>query len=292
MRGAVDFAPAIPVPKAQPSSTTHPMTYCVVPGEFAPQLHDVLRQHYLREPDVEVVVDRCQHPRLAESRGGGPGATPDLPPSGARQPARVRLVRRVEPADERIEDADSARLAGRFQAGAPSAFAVLYARYFDRVYAYLNGALADAEGAEWCVAEAFATAATVLRRRQSDRPAAVRPLLATRASELVLEQIAAQGLALDPNQRAARRRAAAYERPSPRAKLSDRQLIAALEILPRDERRVVVLRDMLWLSTDEAAVALDCRPTEASNLYPRGDRGSLGRAVAPKHRTRRPVGCG
>jgi hypothetical protein len=75
-------------------------------------------------------------------------AAPELPRKLERYAQQLVFFERIEPTDEQAEDADTARLVIRFQAGDEEAFAGLYVRYFNRVYVYLRTALNDPIEAE------------------------------------------------------------------------------------------------------------------------------------------------
>lgn len=140
------------------------IVYCIIPADLSAKLHEPLRQHFAEDPSIVVVVEtRGRKRRDGLERRTGQGEPPakerrviraragrrvadrratavvvDLPvelPRRARAQAdRLVFVERLEPPTDQLEDADSARLVARFQAGDSDAFADLYLRYFDRVY--------------------------------------------------------------------------------------------------------------------------------------------------------------
>ena len=161
-----------------------PVVYCVIPRELATELHEHLRNFYRDIPNVRVIVERRQHQR--RDRGEARGTLCDVPgpraPQGSsrcgtpdrRAPGRgpvgratatptvapahrdlIRFITRIEPATLEREDADTARLVPRFQAGETELFARLYERYFDRVYAYLHIVLKESHEVEDATQDVF-----------------------------------------------------------------------------------------------------------------------------------------
>jgi len=162
--------------------------YCVLPAALAPKLHDSLREHFAELPDVEVVVERrgrerragegrrasdvgpisgperrvIRNPdgrRVADRRAPveplAPEEAPELPRRARHYAEQLVWLRRAEPSGVQLEDADSARLVTRVQAGDSELFGTLYSRYFDRVYASLKLALRDPHEAEDATQEVF-----------------------------------------------------------------------------------------------------------------------------------------
>src|SRR5205814_915507 len=98
--------------------------------------------------------------RAAERRAVEMSVEPPrpLPDRLAEHAEQIHFVERVEPSGDHAEERDSIRLVARFQLGDEDAFRLLYQRYFDRVYAYLRIALADARRAEQATKDTFRAA--------------------------------------------------------------------------------------------------------------------------------------
>lgn len=165
-----------------------PVTYCILPRDLAPKLHDTLRSHFRDVPDLEVIVERREQERrilgdrrvqreqlpptrdaerrAIRARAGRrvgerrrklvPVETPALPRRARAYAERIAFVVRLEPTTERLEDLDTARVVARVQAGDRDAYSIIFSRYFDRVYGYLRVALKDHHEAEDATQEVFA----------------------------------------------------------------------------------------------------------------------------------------
>lgn len=307
---------------ASASKTRH-VTYCIVPADLAAELHDPLRRHFKRT-DVEVVVeDRSDERRGAQQRrtevSSRPASEPDpderrqipaphgrrvgdrrapalaveppvaLPRPAQAHAARLHFVERFQPTDEYLEDQDSTRLVTRVQSGDFEAFAQLYQRYFDRVYAYLSIALVDSRLAEQAAQDTFAAAIAALPRCIPTTRQPFRAWLLERAGEAAAEALSEHaGLsALPPERLSQRRQAVTADDPRFNAmdKLGDRELLATLEGLPARQRQVVMLRYMLALSTGEIAGVLRCSPDDVRSLDYQAMR-SLSQLLRETHRAR------
>src|SRR5437899_574820 len=128
------------------AAATRAVTYCVIPRELAPKLHDLLRRHFRGEPDLEVIVEqRARDRRAAPERRTVPTAQPHpaerrrilaesgrrvterraaLVPIPAPQPlprkaapfaGRFLFAERLEPSSQALEDVDTARLVADIQ---------------------------------------------------------------------------------------------------------------------------------------------------------------------------------
>src|SRR4051794_17867112 len=160
------------------------VTYCLVPRDLAPELHELLRTHFADRDDVEVVVERRQRDRRDRLPRRGPGIRPaekdrrrvraangrrtgerrgelvaveplPLPPEVRHLAERLTFVERIEPEPGAAEDTDTARLIVDFQSGNAEVFSILYMRYFDRVYNYVRLVVRDAHDAEDVTQQAF-----------------------------------------------------------------------------------------------------------------------------------------
>jgi RNA polymerase sigma-70 factor (ECF subfamily) len=81
----------------------------------------------------------------------------------------VDFTRSPEPTgfDQAAEDLDTARIVVELQAGEPGLFALLYERYFDRVYAYMRLAFKDRAAAEDATQDVFLQAMKAIPRYES-----------------------------------------------------------------------------------------------------------------------------
>jgi RNA polymerase sigma-70 factor (ECF subfamily) len=273
--------------------------YCVVPSDLAPRLHEQLRRHFRDDPEVEVVVERrgrerrsphdrrASRPEPPEQRAGRPpeqpvdrrrirsltgrrfgerravlidAAAPDLPRKARPHAARLAFVERLEPADRQLEDLDTARLVARFQAGDRDVFAVLYLRYFDRVYSYARIVLGHGGEAEDAAQQVFIEALEWLDRYEH-RGRPFRAWLFTVARNRTLNVLRAQGRleVVDPREL---ERNGELATPDPDQVdaldwVSDRELHLFIDRLPLAQRQVLVLRYVLDLSFTETAEILD-----------------------------------
>jgi RNA polymerase sigma-70 factor (ECF subfamily) len=112
--------------------------------------------------------------RIGERRARQvPIEPPGLPRAARRHSERIVFVERIEPATERKEDRDTARLVVAYQAGDRDAYGVIYKRYFERVYGYMRVLFRDHYEAEDATSEAFDQALEALpdyeRREQPFR---------------------------------------------------------------------------------------------------------------------------
>jgi RNA polymerase sigma-70 factor (ECF subfamily) len=294
----------------------------MIPGDLAPRLHELLRRHFAGDPGVEVVVER----RGDERRDGGDrrgGARSCASPAGERRrfgagegrriaerraalvavdapvlPRRVRaqaqrlvFVERFEPSGRVAEDADTARLVVRIQSGERDAFALLYMRYFDRVYAYLRLVVRDRQDAEDLTQQVFLDILDALPAYRA-RGQPFRAWLFTIARNAAISHLR-RGGRVEPRDPFELDRQRGDIDTAPSAELaaldwiSDRELLLFIERLPLSQRQVLVLRYMLDLSVAQVATVLDRTPNQVWMLQHRAHRVlrerflALGRA--PKH---------
>jgi RNA polymerase sigma-70 factor (ECF subfamily) len=263
------------------------MTYCLVPFELAARLHESLRSHFAGDPKVEVVVEqrgrerrrpddrrsagaeRATERRLIRNEDGrraGPRRAPlvsgdalPLPRKARSYADRLVFVERIEPSDEHLADIEAARLVTRFQSGDADAFAALYMRYFDRVYAYARVLFrGDDHEAEDITQQVFVRAFEALPRyEQRGRP--FRSWLFTIVRNRALTELDVRGRSepVDPDVLAEQRDGEAEEGSGATlAWLMDRELVMFVERLPLAQRQVLVLKYMLDLPAKEIAHVL------------------------------------
>jgi RNA polymerase sigma-70 factor (ECF subfamily) len=257
--------------------------YCLVPPDLADDLHDLLCGHFRDDPSVRVVVDRRGDDRGGAAPAQRNGDTPDqraplvaaaapaLPPAAARHASRLRFVERTEMLAPAEEDQDTNALVRRAQDGDPEAFAALYVRYFDRVYAYLRVALRDPHEAEDIAQQAFLQAFNHLGRYEVRPDQPFRPWLFRIARNHLLNHLSKRSPALmeDPARASDR---LAFGRSDPEvvestlAWMSDSEVALFVERLPLAQRQVLTLRHMIGLSIEETAAVLGRTPGSVRQL--------------------------
>lgn len=305
-------------------SEQRPVLFCLIPLELALKVHDPLRHHFAHDPNVEVVVERRRHERR---RGEERRRRDQGPPSGERRrirgvtgrrvgerraalvtvgppplPARLRpyaeqltFVKRIEPSSEHAEDLDTARVITRFQAGNGEAFATLYTRYFDRVYAYMRCLLEDSYEAEDGTQQVFTKVLEALpgyeRRKQP-----FRAWLFTIVRNYAIDELRKrQRFQLEPEEEIdhlRESRAPEELQPPSLEWIADRDLLLLVEQLPPTQRQVLILRYMMDLGSGEVGEILGRSPSDVRNLHYRAvgflrDRlGAIshGRRVSPRAR--------
>jgi RNA polymerase sigma-70 factor (ECF subfamily) len=292
------------------------VSYCLVPSEFDPGLHQALRRHFRQDSSVDVIVDRraderrsgeerrrspSQAPvverRRIRGRGGRrvaeqratlvPVEAPPLPRKLRRQADRLVFVERLEPSELEAEDADTGRLVTRIQAGDREQFALLYMRYFERLYAYLGVVLGNSHEAEEAVQHVFLSALQALPAYER-RGTPFRAWLFRIARNRALDELRARGRVepADPHD-VDRRREAETAPPSPELNslgwLSDRELALFVRRLPQAQRQVLMLRFAADLSHTEIATILDCTPVDVRMLQSRALRTLRDRLTAIGH---------
>jgi RNA polymerase sigma-70 factor (ECF subfamily) len=244
--------------------------YCVVSEDLAPELHDLLRDHWRGNSSVIVVSERRRGERRTSGQGGRrrirerrgealAEAPADLPRRLRPHASRLRFAPRATPGRRDAEDIDSDRLVVRFQAGEVCAFDELYLRYFDRVYAYARVALRDDYEAEDVAQQVFGNVIQALPRYQVRDDASFRSWLFRIARNAVL-RTASRNARMRPQEPAELDRR--LESPIPQQAsgldwLSDKDLEMLVERLPLTQRQVVLLRYVFEFTTDEIADALD-----------------------------------
>jgi RNA polymerase sigma-70 factor (ECF subfamily) len=273
---------------------------CVIPAELA-YLHDVLRRHFAADAALEVVVEERTHlrrvcaerrtdaavavaidrrrirnrdgRRIAERRVAVVEVDPrTLPAKARRHAAQLRFVERLALSDEQVEDLDTARLVLRIQGGDQDRFALLYLRYFDRVYSYLRILLRDAHEAEDATQQIFMNVLEALPAYER-RAKPFRAWLFTIVRNHALNQLrsASRVAVEDPAAVDRRREQNGVENPELLALdwISDAELVMFVERLPLPQRQVLMMRFMLDLSTAEIAEILGRTPIDVRKLQHR-----------------------
>jgi RNA polymerase sigma-70 factor (ECF subfamily) len=276
----------------------------VVPEKLAAQLYDLLRSHFRDEPSVEVIVEarardrrsggerRASEPpagdaaraerRQIRARAGrrvgerramlAPTLAPELPRKVRRYADQIAFVERVEPAAEQLEDRDTARLVARIQAGESDLFALLYMRYFDRVYGYLRLILRNAAEAEDAAQQVFLKVLEALPQYER-RGTPFRAWLFIIVRIFALNYLRSAGrLELRDPVELDRQREEPIDDAVARQALTwiaDRDLLLFIERLPLAQRQVLMLRYALDLTPREVAQVLDRTPGDVRILQHR-----------------------
>jgi RNA polymerase sigma-70 factor (ECF subfamily) len=272
--------------------------YCVIPRELADELHEALRQHFADDPRIEVVVElriserrasdrrqqkhgpvleRRQADRRLNDRRGFYSAVrgPGLPERLRNHARRLSFVQALDSPEGGKEDADSARLVARVQSGDREAFAVIYMRYFDRVYSYLRSMVGDAHEAEDLTQRVFLSALEDLPRYRQRGHSSFRAWLFRIARNDALDHLAKHGrvevqapqalnrlrheLAVDDGQSAR----------DPR-RIEDADLVSAINRLPGSQRDALMLRYVLDFTGAETAGILERSAADVRVLCHRG----------------------
>lgn len=271
--------------------------FCVIPRELSGDLHDALRRHFRDERSIEVVVERrqverrlCDDRRSGESPASPPesieerrkirgvtgrrvgdrraglaplsaGEVPSLPRRARRHVESIAFVQRLEPSDEQAEDADTARLVTRLQAGESEVFSELYMRYFDRIYGYLRVLLRDRDEAEDVTQQVFLAVFEQIgsyERRAQPFRAWLFTIMRNKAFTLLRKN--QRWVAADPDEVSRIREENGNDVHDEDLHaldwISDRDLLMFVERLPIAQRQVLLLRYMLDLSDSQVAEVL------------------------------------
>ena len=282
-------------------SGSEPIVYCVVPEELGDEFHERLRALLADYPSVALVVDRrgserrigdprraaeapvsfeerrrvrALHGRRVEERRAVLVATdpPPLPEEmGGRALDRIGFFERLEPSELAREDADTARLIVRMQAGSPDLFHELYVRYFDRVYAYLKITLQDADEAEDAAQDVFVRTLQAIERYER-RDAPFRAWLFRIARNCAVTRMRKRShYTLAAPADLASRREAAHAATEQEAldTIEDAELLHMIERLPLGQRQVLVLRYMLDLPYRDIAAIVARSPDAVRQVHHR-----------------------
>jgi RNA polymerase sigma-70 factor (ECF subfamily) len=307
-----------------PQRRQRPIVYCLVPRDLAPKLHELLRRHFRDDPAVEVIVERRggQRRGAADRRGarrtarrGADGERRRIRDAAGRRvgerraaivaveppaelPRRARahadrlvFLERLEPIDHAAEDLDTARLVTRIQAGESDLFALLYVRYFERVYGYLRVALDDPHDAEDGAQQVFVNVLAALPRYRRERAPFRAWLFAIVRNYAVTQLQRSKRLELLEPDELARRAGASTDDDETALRaldwVMDEDLVLFIERLPLAQRQVLLLRYMLDLSHAQTAAILGRNVEDVRNLQSRALRFLRARLAAVGREPRR-----
>jgi RNA polymerase sigma-70 factor (ECF subfamily) len=275
--------------------------YCVVPSGLARHLHQRLRDYFAHNPAVRLVVERrASERRAADSRRSSDVQVADelerrrvraqrgrrveerrgvlvtaeplpLPPDLQLERERIRFFERVERSTLAREDADTARLIGRIQAGEEELYSEVYLRYFDRVYTYLRIALQDAAEAEDATQDVFIRVLRAIPRYER-REVPFRAWLFRIVRNCAITRLRKRSrYTLQPPIALAREseRNGAASAEDALLSIQDSELISLIERLPLGQRQVIALRYMLDLSSRDIAEIVGRTPAAVRQLHHR-----------------------
>jgi RNA polymerase sigma-70 factor (ECF subfamily) len=199
-------------------------------------------------------------------------AAPPLPRRAQRYASQLLFLERLEPDGLAAEDEDSARLVTRFQSGDQRAFALLYDRYFARVYSYMRLLLEDPHGAEDATQQVFLQALDALPRYERRGSPFRAWLFIVARNQAISQRRALRRVTVEEPAALERRLEGNGEEAEGLDALgwvSDRELLMLVERLPHAQRQVLVMRYMLDLSTREIAATLNRSATDVRKLNER-----------------------
>src|SRR5829696_1840928 len=204
--------------------------------------------------------------RVADRRASGrPAGVPDLPPELAR--VDLTFVE-VEPLTQvQLDDADSARLVVRVQAGDRDAFGKLYLRYFDSIYGYLRTALRDPHEAEDAAQDVFMQALRAIERYELRGQPPRRWLFRIARNQAIDRTRRRRSVPEDPA--TLELRLAADPHDAFDDVLSDAALIAHIERLAAAQREVLFLKYAAGFDATEIAVMTKRSPAAVRQLHHR-----------------------
>jgi len=274
--------------------------YSVIPRDLAAERVEPLRRALRDEPGVEVIVER----RVRERRAGrerrqcesAPPREPErrriraetgrrvaerraqlipaMPPEGLRHLGAISFVERVEPSTIDREDAATAELVMRIQAGESELIGRLYERYFDRVYSYLHLTIEDCHEVEDATQDVFMRVIDALPRYER-RAAPFRAWLFRIARNCAINRVSKRRRSSVESPEEVARRAETAGEVAVLAStewFDDRELLELVKQLPPAQREVIALRYLLEFRSDEIAEALGRNPDAVRQLHQRAMR--------------------
>ena len=196
-----------------------------------------------------------------------------LPEELERYAHSLVFLERVEATDQETLDADTKRLVARWQAGERSIFDEIYLRHFGSVYGYAHAALRSGQDAEDAAQDVFIRALEALPGYEI-RAAPFRAWLLRIARNVVLDSVrrSKRLIVEDPADLSSRREALAIQQGYGQVTLdwlSKREVVHRVELLPRGQREVIVLRYLLDMPYEEIAGLTGQTPRAARHLHSR-----------------------
>ena len=222
-----------------------------------------------------------------------PLETPPLPRRLRRYAEQIQFFERIEPHAEEAEDADTARIVTRVQAGDRDAFGDIYLRYFDRVHAYLRVLFRDNADAEDAAQEVFAKLLESIAGYEL-RAQPFRAYLFRVVRNQALTELKRQGKTLpyDPAALAAKQEEDGEPEELPVLDwITDPDLFLFVERLPVAQRQVVTMRFLLDMNDVEIGEVLgrtreDVRALQFRAVqFLRKRLAAIGRAPSPDRRS-------
>jgi len=199
----------------------------------------------------------------------------ELPRRARPYAERLVFVECAEPSDQQAEDIDTARIVTHIQAGDREAFAVLYMRYFDRIYSYMRILIRDSHEAEDATQKTFTQVFEALEAYElrSGRP--FRGWLFVIARNLAVSHLRKHERLdlVDPAELSRRDRS--VQEPAVLGALhwiTDQDLLLFVERLPASQRQVLLLRYMLDFTSSEVAAILGRSVSDVTVLQSRALR--------------------
>lgn len=170
-------------------------------------------------------------------------------------------------------DAETARLVPLAQGGDRSAFAEIYMRHFDNVYAYMRVAIDDAQEAEDTTQQVFTKVLESLSSYEV-REQPFRSWLFRIARNQAIDHLRKQGRVdvEEPGKLDMRREPTSDANLRALQWTSDSELLMLVERLPAGQRQVVVLRYVLEFNTAEMAEVLERSQEAVRQLHSRAMR--------------------
>ena len=177
---------------------------------------------------------------------------------------------------------ETKRLVTRYQSGEELVFEEIYLRHYGSVYGYAHAAVRNGHDAEDVTQQVFIRALQALPEYEV-REASFRAWLLRIARNLVLDSLRRNRRLVveDPAELGSRQEALGIEQRGDLDWLSEREVIHQMELLPRPQREVIVLRYLLDLPYSEIARLTHGTPQAARHLHTRAIRLLQGRLVGP-----------
>lgn len=289
-----------------PKEVADRIIYCIVPRGLADRLHEPLRRHFSKNPDIEVIVERRTRNRrrkgerraevtaaewakpageerrkILSATGRRAGdrrvvTVPVTPPGELPRKLRrfaedLLFVERIAPSRLREEDQLMARLVTRAQAGDSDAFSEIYIRYFDRVFGYMKVALRDHHEAEDQTQQVFAdllAALPLYEQRKQPFRAWLFTVTRNRAVDTLRRRDRYEITEPAELDRLADEEGASDEIPI-LGWITDRDLLLFVERLTPIEQQVLVMRYMLGLRATEIATMVERTPADIRTIQSR-----------------------